>query len=75
MMAGVALLGGATPMPARAQTVQDLQRQIDELKATIAELKAAQASRAPVAATPLLRGCCRPHSARHRPLALSPTAT
>ncbi len=29
-------------MPAHAQTMQDLQRQIDELKATIAELKAAR---------------------------------
>ncbi len=46
----IALSGGA----AQAQSVQDLQRQIDELKATIAELKAAQngpiAQAAPVAA-------------------------
>lgn len=46
-MVGVGLL--ALPgAPAQAQTVQDLQRQIDELKAVIAELKAAQ--RAPAQA-------------------------
>ena len=40
----IAIAGTLTlPNPASAQTVQDLQRQIDELKATIAELKAAQA--------------------------------
>jgi hypothetical protein len=41
----IAIAGSLTlPVaPASAQTVQDLQRQIDELKATIAELKAAQA--------------------------------
>ncbi|MGA1800096.1 porin [Sphingomonas sp. 4RDLI-65] len=37
-LAGSVVLCG----PAEAQTMQDLQRQIDELKATIAELKAAQ---------------------------------
>ncbi len=47
--AGTLMLGGAAALPVRAQTVQDLQRQIDELKATIAELKAAQAGRAPAA--------------------------
>ncbi|MCK8456417.1 porin [Sphingomonas faeni] len=40
----VALAGSlGLPAAASAQTVQDLQRQIDELKATIAELKAANA--------------------------------
>jgi hypothetical protein len=41
------------PPPASAQTVQELQRQIDELKAVIAEMKAAQAAvRAPAPTTP-----------------------
>ena len=75
----LASAGGAS-----AQTVQDLQRQIDELKATIAELKAAQASptgpviqtaqssaptAAPVAAPPA------PASARAAPTMVPPSAT
>ncbi|KQN71716.1 porin [Sphingomonas sp. Leaf62] len=35
------------PLPAAAQTVQELQRQIDELKAVIAEMKAAQTAAKP----------------------------
>ncbi len=60
--------------PAAAQTVQELQRQIDELKAVIAEMKAAQANAAPVAAAPATPNPAAPPQAvasappsRHKP--------
>ncbi len=75
--AGTLMLGGAAALPAQAQTVQDLQRQIDELKATIAELKAAQAGRAsaPAAAPIAPAGTAVAASPTTGAPAVAPTAT
>jgi hypothetical protein len=52
IIAGIGLLVGIAASPAQGQSVQDLQRQIDELKATIAELKAARAGGVPIVTAP-----------------------
>ncbi|MGC6400786.1 porin [Sphingomonas sp. FW199] len=76
--AGGALAIGAMALflpvdAARAQTVEELQRQIDELKATVAELKAALAAQ-PASPPPLPLPPPQPAIAAAPPVAVAPAA-